>query len=695
MKMTQKMKNPAEKKGIVSYRRLLWKIQFFPVVFMACVLSLTACGKTDGTAGKAPEGGSESGAEKDSAADTAQTEPARDDPGQEQALLAEQREAYVRSVEKLDRMLSESRELPESHALAENRGQKNDDGIYREEINTIYMFSESVYGVLRAEYGEDKTNAFQMVMRDGEKSEKHRYECRLLSDGSLWFSFQTESKSERDLPDYVVNEDVLRYSRADHVYDDGQTDMEEEKEHRRQEIEQYLGEDIDGEVQEFWYGRDFLYRIDREEELFVDSAEDKERFIAEFLRGQAGRIDCQLPVSEASLDILEKYKPAGYCLLHGKDGWDDIAVSDLNHDGRMDYIAALYPDDHEKERRFADEGDPYELSSEYYASEFWMLLSTEDGGYEQIRLSDSIEYWDTALVLTEVTFVDEGILQLEYFVGRSPFTNALLRFQYDEEYKDFYILHSYYREYGYDSLLIGDMENYGRTDMSRYFSGRQNYCEGDWWSSEDMIMPDGTEVWHFQDKFQYYCENQLMEHRINSLVWEREYELIRALKEHCPDKDFRVSIGACPYFYNERLVSVEVTLDDDSERGTKIRTWMSVMVDKQSGEYVAVTELLEKDEFIQIFTDWSDDALSRGAVTAEERDRGRQTIEKCWENADTVEGCAEEKEESMSLIMVQEGVLVSMWSKDDPTPECYVVEKEYFRGTEVWDYLRTQDNMAE
>lgn len=124
-------------------------------------------------------------------------------------------------------------------------------------------------------------------MRDDEKKEKHRYECRLLSDGSLWFCFQTDSKSKNDLPDYIVNEDALRFSRGDYVYDDGEEDLEEEKELRRQEIEQYL-------------------------------SEDKESCIAAFLREQVRRIDCQLPVSEASPEMIERYKPDGYSLLWGK-----------------------------------------------------------------------------------------------------------------------------------------------------------------------------------------------------------------------------------------------------------------------------------------------------------------------------------------------------------------------------------------
>ena len=66
--------------------------------------------------------------------------------------------------------------------------------------------------------------------------------------------------------------------------------------------------------------------------------------------------------------------------------------------------------------------------------------------YMQIQLSDSIVYQDDSMTLVETAFTEEGILQLEYFVGRAPFCDICLRFWYDEEEQDFYIIGSGYRE---------------------------------------------------------------------------------------------------------------------------------------------------------------------------------------------------------------------------------------------------------
>ena len=666
------------------------KLRFF-LLLLICIAIFTACQKTADTNENIPENESQSDGRTEIAGDsTAHSESGLSESGPSEAtqpesepsepteqespeekLLAEQKEMYDLSIEGLDDLLTE------------NRGQTQAEDSYLETIGSIYLFSQSYSGCLQADHNENGTNVFQIVMTDEDTEEKQRYECRLLSDGSLWFTYQTESACGRDLPDYIVNEDVLRYSRVDYVYDNGEKDLEKEKERYRQNAEQSMTEKTGGEVQEFWCCPDNLYRIDRDENIFVDVTAEKESCIADFLWEQSRRIDCQLAVSEDSLEVVEKYKPAGYSLLWGQNSWDDIAVCDLNHDGRMDYVVVLYPDDYEEIRRYED-FSPYEKSSQYYAACFWLLLSSEDGGYEQIGLSDSIEYWEDALVLAEVIFVDEGILQLEYFIGRSPFTNAQLRFQYDEEQKNFYILSSCYRDSFDDSLLIGDVENYGRTSMISYFAWRQNYCEGNWQSVEDALMWDGTMLGYYSDSFQYRCENLMEEHLINSRIWEKEYELIRTLKRYYPGRELDVHMIADPVFYNQRLVSGQVELYGHEGYD---RIIMPIMVDKQNGEYVTVTGLIEKEDFRQVFAGWSDDALFYNSITAEEKARCEDAIERGWDMADTTDSYFGEKEEILFLQMVQEGVQIGVWSKTDEQMEYYIIEKEYFWGMEIWEYL--------
>lgn len=637
------------------------KIQGFLAILLFCMILLTACETADGVIVDMPESMQQptGGGEEDTT----------DSDFFEEKLLSEQKELYASHIETLEEL------------LLKNRKQEQTGEIYQELISSIYIFSEAYSGGTQASYTEEGITAFQMVIADDDTARKQRYDCRPLADGSLWFTYQTESEAEKDLPDYVVNEDVLRYRRADYAYDDGREDVEEEKQRRRQEVEQYMAEKTGGEAREFWCAQDQIYQVNRKDEILIDVTEERESCMAEFLREQLKRINCQLAVGEDSLEEIERYKPEGYSLLWGKNAWNDIAVSDLNHDGRNDYVAVLYPDDHEKVQRY--EGfSPYENTPEYYASGFWLFLSSADGGYDQISLSNNIEYWEDALDLMEVAFVDDGILQLEYFVGRSPFSNALLQFRYDEEKQDFYMLRSYYRDSYHDAILIGDVENYGSTAMRSYFAWRQHYNEGIWESVDGVPMQDGSWLGYYRSSFQYRCENLVEEHHINSLIWEKEYELVRTVERHYPSSEPDIHMVTDPVFYGRRLVSGQIELY--GSKGILI----PIMVDKQNGEYVTVTGLLEQEEFLQIFEDWSEDALSQDETAAKLREHCRTVIGSSWEKADSVETYFGEKDEILFLQIVQEGIRVGVWSETDERMRYFIMDKEYFWGTKVWDFLK-------
>lgn len=587
----------------------------------------------------------------------------------------EQRAHYAFSIEELERM------------LLQNRGQEQNGDRYMETVGTIYIYSCSYSGGLAAYYGNNGAMVFRMAMTDDYTGQRQKYECRLLQDGSLWFTYRTESESKMDLPDYTVNE-ILRFGRTDYVYDDGETNPEEERQNREGELERYMAEETGGEIQEFWCREGQLYRIDREAELLAEVTDEKEGCIADFLTGQFRRIDCQLMVSEDSFAEIEKYKPDGYSLLWEKNGWNDIAVCDLNHDGRMDYVAALYPDDYEEVRRYVEDS-PYEKAPQYYAAGFWLFLSGEGGSYRQIQLSDSIEYWEDLLSLVKVAFVEEGVLELEYFVGRTPFDNAVLRFQYDGDEEDFYIIRSDYRDGFDDSFLTGDADNYGRTSLREYFTGRQHYCEGLWESVEDVPLPEDNVLGFFGDRFQYRCMNLIEERHINCMIQEKEYAVLMTLVEAFPAGGLRVCMSSSPVFYNRRLVSgiLEVSFYDEEE--TFIDVWIPVMVDRQKGEYVMVTKLIEKEAFLRILEEWAEDALSEYDMMPEDKIRCMEAVEENWEKEALTENYLKKEGRILSLQIVEEGILVRIREKTDRWWNYdYIIDKEYFIGTEIWEYYK-------
>lgn len=596
---------------------------------------------------------------------------------QSEQIEKRQRELYGQKIEELEQLLSD-------HPRQQGE-------IYREYINSVYLFPESYHGGLRAEYAEGEARAFQIAVLGWETEEKQKYQCRLLADGSLWFTYQTENPCENDLPDYLVNEEVLRYDRADFVYDDGETDVEEVRKTHNEEIERYLAEEAEGEIQEFWSVQGRLYKIDREAEKFVDVSEEKESCIADFLWEQTKRIHCRVRVSADCIREVEKYKPEGYRLLWGINGWDEIAVCDLNHDGRMDYVVALYPEDYEKKIRQSEWFDPYEKLPEYYGAGFWLLLSLGDmpwENYMQIQLSDSIVYQDDSMTLVETAFTEEGILQLEYFVGRAPFCDICLRFWYDEEEQDFYIVGSGYREH--NTFLKKAEEHYGRTNLYSFFTFPGKHYEYAGNLGTDVRMNDGNLLDFYSDRFQYRCENPLEEHRINSLIWEKEYELYEALKERYPGMEVEFSMETDPVFQNQKLVTGRVEVYGAVKGSYDFRTEMPILLDRQSGEYVTVTGLLEKEEFLQIFECWSEDAIFRGCMEEQEQRECRRRIAGYWEQADLVESYVGPEKERLILEMAEEGVRVVIWLEGGQREQHFMMDKEYFFGTEIWEYLKPE-----
>ena len=146
-------------------------------------------------------------------------------------------------------------------------------------------------------------------------------------------------------------------------------------------------------------------------------------------------------------------------------------------------------------------------------------------------------------------------------------------------------------------------------------------------------------------------------------------------------------MDADPVFYNSRLVSGQVELSYYGDHGLDQRIEMGIMVDKRSGEYVTVTGLLRKEEFIRIFGEWAEDALTHGYMTPEEKEQCERMIQTGWVKADTPENYFGEVDEYITFQIVQEGVRMRVKLQEGQWADCYIIEKEYFWGTEVWDYF--------
>lgn len=599
---------------------------------------------------------------------------------------------YQAYIDKLDEMLDANATKVESCKQ------------YGEFINSIYLYGKEYYhGWLQADYNKEGVWAIQMLVQTGEQGEvsddKQKWIGRILEDGSLWLSYCSTYDEKVDLPDYVVNESILRYSMVDNRFDDDSEDIAQEKESRMKQITEALEENISGNEKELWSHEGKVYQIDRQQQIFMDVTDSLSGLLATFLAQQPERISCRTKMGGLAYEEVEKWKPEGYIQL---STWNNkIAVSDLNADGGPDYVVALYPDDFEAEQRY-EEFSPYEKIPEYYASEFWLLLSKEDGEYEQIRLTGTIEYpLEDALSLVEVTFVKDKLLQLEYFIGRSPFYNAVLQFEYDEEAKDFTMYRSYFREttfnefIGTEILRVGEKENYGELSMSWYFTDWEpDYKETRYDRVDDIYLGENIIFEYFSTDLMYGHANLLEEHRINSLIWNKEQELVSQIQEKYRDRELHFWLYGETVLDNASLISGWFTGDGKvilGENEQEVPKFVyPVMIDKTTGEYVHVTEWMEQDTFLQIFRDYMAEERNAKRFEAEEIAYWEYAITNYWENADSVEHFWEKPQEILCLQIVPSGVLMGARKKDESWMSYIVIDRECFIGTKLWKYMKPE-----
>lgn len=656
---------------------------------MLCVL-FTACGAVGDEDAKTDKTATESSATNSTATTNEAGENSLPDDDMkvleteaEQALAAD-RERYQRYIDRLD------------GALADSQFRQQNCSIYREEVYTVYTFGEGMYGWLLAAYDEQGIFLLDWLMETDLKEEEvlQRYCLYLLEDGSQYFTYQTSGQGiEEDIPDYLVNEDALRYDRLDYVYDDG-SDLEEKRREQEENWQERFDRTITGETLEFWYMEGRLYAVDRQERIMTDMSETKAVCISAFLQLQPDRIAAKLKTDETTAAQIEQLIPEGYCLL---GDWNDVAAYDLNEDGKMDYVAALYPEDYPEERRYAD-FSPYEYSSEYYASEFWLLLSDAEQGYRPVHLSYSIEYpRDDALYLTDISFVGEGILRLEYFIGRSPWCTAVLLFEPRLDSRTgiyFYLLRSYFRE-SFGEMQIGDKESYGELGIEIYYYGNFHYNEHAGSGTSDAPLRGDNTLDY--SNVRYRCDDIWKEGMLNSYIWLKENAIVEAAQDQFAGNFW---LRTDPIFWNSRIVSYETEFDvfhgtrleeKEEEEPDLWRVSIPIMLDRDTGEFLYVTDFIAKEEFLELFERYAHKGrATHQSLAEEEMEQCMSILEEGWEEADSLDSLTAFDWKEISLEITQQGVVVGLRT-DLKHGTAYLTEyqidKEHFMGTGLWYYL--------
>ncbi len=444
-----------------------------------------------------------------------------------------------------------------------------------------------------------------------------------------------------DLPEYLANMDILRYTNY---------------EYNKYLYAQYEADDdwisrigIDDVKSEFCVINETIYMIDRDRQLLCPVGDGKFEAgnrIVQWMNMLEDRTYGQFYVNEENHQKVASLVPEGY--IFGEQ--NGIAAGDINGDGYPEYIACLYPDDYDTEYKRYEYGSPYEHIPEYYASQFWLFESNDQGVYQAIQLTDTIECDNEILTMLNVNFISDKELEIEYFIGRSPYENRLYRYQYEPEDKAFYLTGIIYRE-GYDGAVWEmDEDVIGLVSM------------------KDFYMKDGETVKGIDISPEHYYKEK---YGTQSNLLDEQHKKIM---KYCEDKwmETEPKIYSEQLYYNGKCYSLFYNIYSDGETGNSCTNVL--VIDVEKNKVMNMTDIISQEELLELY---------RYAVYLSTFERPEQDaiyehttlLSEKWEDINT-------EQSEIRMYLTQDGLVIYY----DSLVERVLIQKEYLAGTELVKY---------
>ncbi|MCM1387728.1 MAG: hypothetical protein NC231_10400 [Bacillus sp. (in: Bacteria)] len=475
----------------------------------------------------------------------------------------------------------------------------------------------------------------------------------------LYITCRKTGAKEGDVPEYQMSEEVLSHWEAS-----GSESYEAEW---ADWLDKH-GQATDGEVTEYCVVDNHVYRIDREKEQFHDVTGQAESYMVQWLQCEKEKAYYGMKLTDEAVEKVKELIPDGYRLK-----WEtgmSIAVCDLNHDGKDDYVASIY--------------DPKCMTEEefYYAAEdLWLFLSDGSGGYIKKQLVEN------DLKCIQLQFVGDGVLMCENIAGMGWYGQPLRRdyFLYDDATENFYLdkVRQCELEYGilienrttFKSLRIDDY--WGRGDVEDISRGENPILP------YDVYPEDGRKV-EFDNMVIYRNADKEMEKTVNDKVFEMELAAAESLLREC---DENIRIKFCLEYLNPHIYGGYIWGTVWKKEGA-VDYYASVIIDLESGEFLDITDLISKEEFIKICRKGMKDRY-RIELSKEEMERGISLIRDKYEDAFRVTSSGEliltPEESWICLEITSWGVQVT--GKDDAGGIKFYLDKEYFIDTPLWKYM--------
>lgn len=563
-------------------------------------------------------------------------------------------EKYVLYCKYRDELLEHDERRERIPILGED-GWEYAQNYYREYISCSTFFSREFFtGMLAME--EDAQMRIAVFTGD-EMWEYLYYEY----DGMTYIRCTTTGSWD-DVPECQVCEGPLYYARVSGEDQDSEAEWEEQKER--------YAEQESRETREYCVVDDHVYEIDREAEQLSDVTGQIEFYMAKWLKFEAQRVACNMKVTQETITTVEEMLPEGFYLSSREPA---VAVCDLNKDGAKDYVAAVCYTVFDETR---DPATYAELT--YEAEAIWLYLSDDAyGEYVRKVLTDGGVYRCT------LNFVADGVLMCNDLTGFARYGVSSLEtdyFLYDSGEEEFYLDKSFQSKG--DIILMEDRDTLGEITMRDYYHGRNSYAsEG--WGVENYTIPlkNGNSV-YVEETAVYRNADKEMERTVNDESFDIVCKVAETVQDAAADEKTVFRMGTCVDYISSRVFSEAVT--GKLLCGGRL----PVLIDVQSGKYLDITELVSKEEMLQICGEKPKDE-DGNELSVEDRERGIRLIEQEYEKADRVGSSGEiilsDEEQCLYFEVTVYGVQVT--GEDATGDISFFLDKEYFIDTPLWYYM--------
>lgn len=500
-------------------------------------------------------------------------------------------------------------------------------------------------GLLVADGDDNSLRGLRIAVRDEYGWIEYFY---YNSGDIIYFSFEDYGERGGNLPEYVMCEGVLNHYRLN-------TSVEEND--IWEENKKVLLKEEQGIFREFIVSDGRIYEINRGKKMILDVTDTTVKYMGEWLECEAVSCLYSMKITEEALENISNMLPENYQLT------ENVAVCDLNGDGMEDYLAVVF--------------QAYEMEEAKYYGYKYMNGSVELWAYFSDNKNQTYErevLVERGLWCYNLKFIEQDLLMVENEYGydsASPWRTDYFLFNHETDEFEFY--KAYQIKGG--TVLVKGREAVGKIALTQYYSSDVfRNIEG--WALEEDCNLEGNGQSNITIKNTIVYENidEKKEEIFKEIISDAEcsYAMDEAKSE-----DTGIQVQA--KYQNSKIFCGEIS------GGEYIA---AIQIDLKNGEMMDLTKLITKEEMLDICQRGMRD-MYRNDLEESLKEEYLEYIENGYEMADSLTPHNDLKEGGahVNFQVTFWGVRVLCKTRDGDY-ESFMVDKEYFMDTSLWNYLK-------